>query len=128
MPAITNHCGFLDCACRYATVAKRVNVRKLKHDLWDRLDRSLPVASGENQPPVEQVAKGKRASFDKAPIEKSKTEQMSFQRLVAQMEHDNTDGQQKEASLSFYFICLLHLANEKVNEINLCHYSNCNPT
>ena len=45
------------------------------------------------------------------------TEEMSFQDLVC----DITTGQrQKDVTLPFYFICLLHLANEKVCPISSC--------
>lgn len=45
------------------------------------------------------------------------TEEMSFQDLVC----DITTGQrQKDVTLPFYFICLLHLANEKVCPVLSC--------
>ena len=45
------------------------------------------------------------------------SEEMSFQDLVC----DITTGQkQKDVTLPFYFICLLHLANEKVNPVLSC--------
>ena len=45
--------------------------------------------------------------------------EMSFQDLVS----DITRGQkQKDVTLPFYFICLLHLANEKVSAYVDCYF------
>jgi hypothetical protein len=40
--------------------------------------------------------------------------EMSFQDLVCDI---NSEQKQKDVSLPFYFLCLLHLANEKVRAI-----------
>lgn len=84
----------------YATVAKRVNVRKLKGDLWSHI--STQVA------PADKAA----AEEDQIPCAKAgKKDTLSFQEVV----NDLALGQQQsEVTLPFYFICLLHLANEKV--------------
>jgi condensin complex subunit 2 len=84
----------------YAQSSKRVNVKKLKSDLWTKLE---PTCSGENN---ENIS----ADFNKtSPALVPKP--LSFQNIVSDIAQDQT---QKDASLSFYFICLLHLANEKV--------------
>jgi condensin complex subunit 2 len=44
----------------------------------------------------------------------NKEEEMSFQDLVCDI---NSEQKQKDVSLPFYFLCLLHLANEKVRAI-----------
>ena len=90
--------------CRYATTAKRVNVRRLKQDIWNNLDQGLlSCRDAANQP------------ADSAQTQDSQPQRdMSFHELVKDMSLTN---KQKEASLSFYFVCLLHLANEKVLKI-----------
>ena len=54
-------------------------------------------------------------SKDTKKSDKSGTEEestLSFQKLVTDLSNSN---EQKEASLQYYFICLLHLANENVS-------------
>ncbi len=92
------HCSF-----RYATVAKRINVKKLKTDLWGRLDSALVSPGAENAPQAKSAAKP-------AGVE-AVAEKLSFQEVVNEI---SLKQEQKDVSLSFYFICLLHLANEKV--------------
>jgi hypothetical protein len=52
--------------------------------------------------------------MDKSNPYPSVTSELSFQKLITDM---NIQQQQEDVSLPFYFICLLHLANEKVNMI-----------
>ena len=86
----------------YATVAKRVNVRKLKGDLWSHI--SVQVGSTDKT-----LAEGD--NLPKAKKSTGNAEKLSFQEVV----NDLAIGQQQsEVTLPFYFICLLHLANEKV--------------
>ena len=48
-------------------------------------------------------------------------EEMSFQDLVCDI---SGEQRQKDVTLPFYFICLLHLANEKVSShLFLCGYN-----
>ena len=94
---------------RYATVAKRVNVKKLKHDLWHHLEDSLVPEGGaaaENEAPAPKLDK-----------KSAETSVLSFQDVITDISHEQ---QQKDVSLSFYFICLLHLANEKVSAAMSC--------
>lgn len=68
----------------YATVAKKIDVKRLKSDLWDELETELETLESE-------------------------TKTLSFQNTVQNMEARKT---QVDATVPFYFICLLHLANE----------------
>jgi condensin complex subunit 2 len=70
-----------------------VNVKKLKTDVWAELEKDCSSEATEN------------ISTTTPPKE------VSFQDVVCDIAQDQT---QKDASFSFYFICLLHLANEKV--------------
>ncbi len=73
---------------RYAKSATRVDVHRLKRDVWDGIQDYLGEVDDDEDSP--------------APYEK-----LSFQELKR-----TTIQQQKEASTAYYFICLLHLANE----------------
>lgn len=63
--------------------------------MWNLVDDQLPSVSKES----------------------SSNEKLSFQSLLSQMLSSSSTRQQ-DASLSFYFISLLHLANEKVKNIS----------
>jgi condensin complex subunit 2 len=94
----------------YAMVAKKVNVRKLKGDLWGLIASGVGVESDvggeENMAGYSFAAKaGKGQKGDDAHAT------LSFQEVVNEI----AAGQrQQDVTLPFYFICLLHLANEKV--------------
>lgn len=72
-------------------------MRKLKEDIWDHLDSRLAKEASTDQENV-------------LPLKSKVSKTISFQDMLKDM---STTQSQKEASLSFYFICLLHLANEK---------------
>ena len=103
---------------KYATVAKKVDVRRLKKDLWSELEEKTAWI------PPEETDKDKEA----AAVEEEKAEDdifeedaaakklqgdpqfVSFKETVEKME---TGQKQDDVTVSFYFICCLHLANEK---------------
>ena len=87
-------------SCRYAQSSKRVNVKKLKTDIWTKLENDCSSEGNENI-----------STSDTDPTSTSSPTELSFQDVISDIAQDQT---QKDASLSFYFICLLHLANEKV--------------
>jgi condensin complex subunit 2 len=91
----------------YATVAKRVNVKKLKTDIWSKIDVECVSPTNENINPNE---KEKKVTDNNTNKTVNQVEKMSFKNMVTDM---SVNQEQKEVSLSFYFICLLHLANEK---------------
>ena len=108
----------------FATTAKRVNVKKLKTDIWSHIDELevTPSASqgendenGENETPNVGMLASKRASVDKKGGAAGAGEALSFQELVCDIA--NEEKCQKDVTVSFYFICLLHLANEKTLKI-----------
>jgi condensin complex subunit 2 len=88
----------------YATVAKKVDVKRLKKDLWSELETNFVSAGEENEPDNEDEER-------KAPITPvEETKCLSFKKTVQDMEVGQAQG---DVTLPFYFICLLHLANEK---------------
>lgn len=85
----------------YATVAKKVDVKRLKRDIWNELQERFNT--------VESNAEEDGTEEEKADIV-NRSNGMSFQEVVQDLEADKS---QVDASLPFYFICILHLANEK---------------
>ena len=112
----------------YSTVAKRINVKQLKVDIWQEIAQLAGTTregsshvdenggDGENAPPAADFhateLKGDAQITDKSAYCDGK--EMSFQGLVNDLA---VRQKQKEVSVSFYFICLLHLANEKCLKI-----------
>jgi len=91
----------------YATVAKKVDVKRLKKDLWNELEAafaSVPV----NKEKDADEDESKEAETPAVVQEELKC--LSFKETVADMEANQPQG---DVTLPFYFICLLHLANEK---------------
>jgi len=93
----------------YAKVAKKVDVKRLKKDLWcDLTDRMTHLnISDEN---VEKYGEDENVMEEPIAVVEKELTKISFQDVVRTM--DGNQGQ-KEATLPFYFICILHLANEK---------------
>ena len=94
----------------YATVAKKVDVRRLKKDLWTELEEKTAwVAPEEFKNKNEE--ENEDDIFDEVDTAKKGDPQyVSFKETVEQMEEGQT---QNDVTVSFYFICCLHLANEK---------------
>ena len=90
----------------YATVATIVDVKRLKKDLWTELESFFV-------PMVEEAAIGEERNDkggDIKPPEVEEHKKLSFNNTVAEMAGSQS---QNDVTLPFYFICLLHLANEK---------------
>jgi hypothetical protein len=114
------------CAFSYAKVSKRVNIQRLKSDIWSNIRGQLPVAGGgadnegdENSTPQLQQPKDKAPSDEKSGSAHAK-QQLSFQDMILDVASEDPDGiagmnRRRDATLPFYFICLLHLANEHVS-------------
>jgi len=111
----------------YATVAKKVDVKRLKKDLWEELERTfqerdmlLEAAANDkddadmNDGMSEQEAEREMKQLDEVTNPKSQKQQqqnlLSFHDTVREMQSTRS---QADATLPFYFICILHLANEK---------------
>ncbi|CAB9507113.1 Condensin complex subunit 2 [Seminavis robusta] len=79
----------------YATIAKKVDVRRLKRDLWTEIETQIDP----------------NETADRESMEVSSLQDgLSFQEAVNDLEESKTQG---DVTLPFYFICVLHLANEK---------------
>lgn len=115
----------------YATVAKKVDVRKLKSQMWHHL-------CGANTESLEEPADNVRTSLDhleEAELHTADADVVSAQQienekdirsgasqtlsqLVGDLPTFVCDGALPDVSLPYVFICLLHLANEKTLSIS----------
>ena len=97
----------------HANVAKKVDVKRLKKDLWIELEsKTTPEpevlatenheSSSRDDPNDSQVEKGDIAVNTQKIV--------SFKDTVEKL---GATEAQEDVSLAFYFICVLHLANEK---------------
>ncbi|KAL3790838.1 hypothetical protein ACHAWO_007935 [Cyclotella atomus] len=87
----------------YATVAKKVDVRRLKRDLWAELEEKTAIVPPED---FSDEAKYQDDIYENPPA----TRAVSFKETVETMDQAQS---QHDVTVSFYFICCLHLANEK---------------
>ena len=87
----------------YATVAKKVDVRRLKRDLWAELEAKTSYVPPESFDHNEETQ-------DDIYNNELESRAVSFKKTVESMEQAQS---QHDVTVSFYFICCLHLANEK---------------
>ncbi|CAK4069476.1 unnamed protein product [Aphanomyces euteiches] len=85
---------------QYEKFAKRVDVKKLKESIWE----TLPFHNAEPDP-VDELAQ----ATEKMGIK----EEVSFEELVSEV----APKVPSNVTVSFYFICMLHLANDKGLEL-----------
>jgi condensin complex subunit 2 len=98
---------------KYETVAKKVDVKKLKSSLWTYLDeKEVGVkkegSSGGEDEEDEEVEEAKEAKETK-----EEPKEVSCSQTIA----DLSSTVPGNVTVPFYFICLLHLANEKGLEL-----------
>ncbi|KAJ6504878.1 condensin complex subunit 2/barren [Mycena vitilis] len=89
----------------YAKRAKRVDVRKLKDNIWKGLD----IVVSQTKPEAEET-------MDVDPDEPTPTdpsEARVFSSVISGLQRSYPKDKMEEISTSFCFICLLHLANEQ---------------
>ncbi len=91
----------------YATVAKKVDVRRLKQDLWAELEEKTARVAPEV---VDTEGEDEQCRIDDKAPSTFEPQFVSFKETVDNMEKAQS---QNDVTVSFYFICCLHLANEK---------------
>lgn len=92
----------------YARVAKKVDVKRLKDNLWIRLE------SDETAPnPVIPESRSKSSIARPENIDSANTTDRKFSELVGGLSTMYPTKALADISTSFCFICLLHLANER---------------
>ncbi|KAF1987690.1 barren [Aulographum hederae CBS 113979] len=84
---------------QYARVAKKVDVRRLKEEIWKG-------TGFEDTQPTPQQPQDK-------PTAPAETETLKFTDIVRNLQSVYPAKQMSDISTSYCFICLLHLANEK---------------
>ncbi|KAG5185912.1 condensin complex subunit 2-domain-containing protein [Tribonema minus] len=103
---------------KYATRAKKVDVRRLKHNLWQHIDAVVPpplphgVSPLRTAPATPQSAAAAAAAGDGATggAAQPEPEPLLFSSVLDEV---SSKEDQSGVTVSYYFICLLHLANEK---------------
>jgi condensin complex subunit 2 len=102
----------------FATVAKKVDVKTLKKNLWEELEarigendevKDIPNDHSGSSTPM-RIASDRFESEIARSVPHLGNSPVSFQSIVNTMDHHQT---QADVTVPFYFICLLHLANEK---------------
>lgn len=86
---------------QYARVAKKVDVRRLKEELWRGIGFEDPKP---DQTPSKQPA---------APVAKAADGSLKFTDVINNLQSVYPKQAMTDISTSYCFICLLHLANEK---------------
>ena len=95
----------------YATIAKKVDVKRLKRDLWTEVESHLKLdKQDEVVEEQEDNEEEEKEEFPTTPTAADLSGPLTFQKTVQAMEASKT---QVDVTLPFYFICILHLANEK---------------
>mmetsp|Transcript_17693 Transcript_17693/g.35285 ORF Transcript_17693/g.35285 Transcript_17693/m.35285 type:complete len:1034 (+) Transcript_17693:123-3224(+) len=87
----------------YSKVSKKVDVKRLKSDLWNEIE---PITVSMDKMTVDSD----KTSGSPAKENKEEIIEISFQDTVKKL--SSSQGQ-AGVTVPFYFICLLHLANEK---------------
>ncbi|OAV97833.1 hypothetical protein PTTG_07289 [Puccinia triticina 1-1 BBBD Race 1] len=112
----------------YAKKAKRVDVKKLKENIWKELEElttemeleaNANVHHGETEDSLEQEAENSEGD---GATKKKKTK--TFTKVINGLRSMYPREKMEEISTSFCFICLLHLANEKGLSIQSINHSN----
>ena len=88
---------------KHSTVSKRVDVKRLKSNLWTNIDAKLSCIL----PDEDSYLLSENNTIVNNPV-------VSFRDTVKYLSSTEVQG---DVSFAFYFICILHLANE--NELQL---------
>lgn len=120
----------------YATVARKIDVKRLKRDLWAELEQTFSReqnvveeeaqsgAENENSDEISTVSTISGGDLNSPVLKNNNDEKngdpesqrasdvttLSFQETVRDMQ---THQSQSDVTVPFYFICILHLCNEK---------------
>ncbi|KAI9184315.1 hypothetical protein H9P43_003368 [Blastocladiella emersonii ATCC 22665] len=115
-------------ALNFARRSKRVDVKRLKENIWRKIRRSTvgPAVDPrlrqlaahqqqqqQQQDPDAMDTDGAAGSSGSGGGGAARDETLDFKTLVTALGEDYTADQIKDISVPFCFICLLHLANEK---------------
>ncbi|KAL4063168.1 condensin complex subunit 2/barren [Scleroderma citrinum] len=90
----------------YARRAKRVDVRKLKENIWKGLDIKVPKKEDDDDDDNDEMDIDDQQLTDPS-------EAREFSTVISGLQRSYPKDKMEEISTSFCFICLLHLANEQ---------------
>ncbi|KAL7628648.1 hypothetical protein AAE478_000163 [Parahypoxylon ruwenzoriense] len=97
---------------QYARVAKKVDVRRLKEELWKGMGfPEAPVDPNRSRLPTPPGDSPAKARAQKAAEQEAPT--LKFTDVMNDLQSVYSKSVMDDISTSFCFICLLHLANEK---------------
>jgi len=102
---------------QYARVAKKVDVKRLKDELWkgiglEDVSPSNPTLIPSTNPQP-QITAPPTSTFASDPAAKAVDGSLTFTSVVNGLQDVYPEKAMADLSTSFCFICLLHLANEK---------------
>ncbi|KAF2454797.1 condensin complex subunit 2/barren [Lineolata rhizophorae] len=86
---------------QYARVAKKVDVRRLKEEMWRGIGFEKPEVPPTPSKPLA------------APVQKAEDGSLKFTEVISNLQTVYPKQAMADISTSYCFICLLHLANEK---------------
>jgi condensin complex subunit 2 len=96
-------------------VSKRVNIQRLKTDIWGNIRSALPAADQDQDGHGDENHQPSGSRQDKlSAASTGDREALSFQSMISDLAAGD-EVRQRDVTLPFYFICLLHLANEHVS-------------
>ncbi|KAF1334096.1 Condensin complex subunit 2, partial [Globisporangium splendens] len=98
----------------YERFAKRVDVKKLKHSIWDHLEKETKLLGDSGVAAAESAAEATVSTEEVERLSddfgaRASMEDTTFEHVVQSV----SDRVPPDVTVSFYFICMLHLANEK---------------
>lgn len=108
----------------FAKKAKRIDVKRLKDDIWSNLKSLIPPSSiptsssDEEETNIPQTPITPKETETIVPIGEAKT----FDGVISNLRQNYPREKMSEISTSFCFICLLHLANEEGLRIEPARY------
>ncbi|KAJ1967005.1 hypothetical protein H4R35_006839 [Dimargaris xerosporica] len=100
----------------YARTAKRVDVKKLKDNLWHKLVTFPDSTTATADDPALPTEPDKEESAPSSHLSNGVQGEQRFSEVIDSLKTVYPERSIKDISVPFCFICLLHLANEK----NLC--------
>ncbi|KJR89429.1 condensin complex subunit 2 [Sporothrix schenckii 1099-18] len=108
---------------QYARVAKRVDVRRLKEELWKGMSFDKGVAASRllTPPPADAGTASideQLAASEETPAQSEEDKMLKFTDVMNGLQSVYSKSMMDDISTSYCFISLLHLANEKGLQIN----------
>jgi len=98
-------------AVRHATRSKKVDVKELKHHIWTELATLQQAPPNDQSLPAPPAGAADEDAAVSPPTPAVEASERAFSDVVARVEEAHQD-EQEGVTCSYYFICVLHLANE----------------